>query len=69
SLQYDTSYIRAKIEALNPPKEVLDSTSRNLQLTKQAERALKTTFLEAKLNQSKSVDTGHLLLCILRNEN
>lgn len=69
SLQYDTSYIRAKIETLNPPKEVLDSTSRNLQLTKQAERALKTTFLEAKLNQSKSVDTGHLLLCILRNEN
>ncbi|QAR31819.1 ATP-dependent Clp protease ATP-binding subunit [Ornithobacterium rhinotracheale] len=69
SLQYDASYIRAKIEALNPPKEVLDSTLRNLQLTKQAERALKTTFLEAKLNQSKSVDTGHLLLCILRNEN
>ncbi|MRJ08918.1 ATP-dependent Clp protease ATP-binding subunit [Ornithobacterium rhinotracheale] len=69
SLQYDTSYIRNKIEELNPPREILDSTPRNLQLTKQAERALKTTFLEAKLNQSKSVDTGHLLLCILRNDN
>lgn len=68
SLQYDSSYIRAKIEALNPPREIVDSTPKNLQLTKQAERALKTTFLEAKLNQSKSVDTGHLLLCILRNE-
>uniref|UniRef100_UPI0039A63A15 ATP-dependent Clp protease ATP-binding subunit n=1 Tax=Ornithobacterium rhinotracheale TaxID=28251 RepID=UPI0039A63A15 len=69
SLQYDASYIRAKIEALNPPREVLDATPKNLQLTKQAERALKTTFLEAKLNQSSAVDTGHLLLCILRNEN
>ncbi|MGB5818346.1 MAG: ATP-dependent Clp protease ATP-binding subunit, partial [Saonia sp.] len=34
-----------------------------------AERALKTTFLEAKLFQSSSINTAHLLLCILRNEN
>src|SRR5690606_28095824 len=33
------------------------------------ERALKTTFLEAKLFQSTSINTAHLLLCILRNEN
>src|SRR5690606_26843243 len=38
-------------------------------LTRQAERALKTTFLEAKLFQSNSINTAHLLLCILRNEN
>ncbi|HAF76683.1 MAG TPA: Clp protease ClpC, partial [Maribacter sp.] len=31
--------------------------------------ALKTTFLEAKLFQSSSINTAHLLLCILRNEN
>ena len=30
---------------------------------------LKTTFLEAKLFQSTSINTAHLLLCILRNEN
>jgi ATP-dependent Clp protease ATP-binding subunit ClpC len=30
---------------------------------------LKTTFLEAKVFQSSSVSTAHLLLCILRNEN
>jgi ATP-dependent Clp protease ATP-binding subunit ClpC len=38
-------------------------------LTRQAERALKTTFLEAKLFQCKSINTAHLLLCVLRNEN
>src|SRR5699024_3453052 len=42
---------------------------KNLHLTRQAERALKTTFLEAKLFQSNSINTAHLLLCILRNEN
>jgi ATP-dependent Clp protease ATP-binding subunit ClpC len=42
---------------------------KNLHLTRQAERALKTTFLEAKLFQSTSINTAHLLLCILRNEN
>ena len=42
---------------------------KNLHLTRQAERALKTTFLEAKLFQSKSINTVHLLLCVLRNEN
>ena len=38
-------------------------------MTRQAERALKTTFLEAKLFQSDIINTVHLLLCILRNEN
>ena len=42
---------------------------KNLHLTRQAERALKTTFLEAKLFQGNSINTAHLLLCILRNEN
>lgn len=39
-----------------------------MHLTRQAER-FKTTFLEAKLFQSSSINTAHLLLCILRNEN
>ena len=47
----------------------MENTKRNLHLTRQAERALKTTFLEAKLFQSDLIDTVHLLLCILRNEN
>ncbi len=65
--------LRRKIESLNPVN--FDSQSKdlankkNLHLTRQAERALKTTFLEAKLFQSSIINTAHLLLCILRNEN
>ena len=48
----------------------MQKDKKNLHLTRQAERALKTTFLEAKLFQSSSINTAHiLLLCILRNEN
>ena len=45
------------------------NTRQERRATRQAERALKTTFLEAKLFQGKSINTAHLLLCILRNEN
>lgn len=68
SLNVDLQNVRQKIEVLSPPKERIDTTHKNLQLTKQAERALKTTFLEAKLFHSQSVNTAHLLLCILRNQ-
>lgn len=68
ALNVDLQNVRQKIEILSPPKDKIDTTHRNLQLTKQAERALKTTFLEAKLFHSQSVNTVHLLLCILRNE-
>lgn len=69
SLNVDLKEIREKIEVLAPPKENYSSRNQNLQLTKQAERALKTTFLEAKLFKNNTVNTVHLLLCILRNEN
>jgi ATP-dependent Clp protease ATP-binding subunit ClpC len=52
----------------NPTVEI-NIEKKNLHLTRQAERALKTTFLEAKVFQSSSISTAHLLLCILRNEN
>lgn len=69
SLNVSLKDVREKIEFLAPPKESLSSKKQNLQLTKQAERALKTTFLEAKLFKNTTVNTVHLLLCILRNEN
>ena len=72
SLEIDLDYLRRKIEILTPanPTNVQESQHKtNLHLTRQAERALKTTFLEAKLFQSTSINTAHLLLCILRNEN
>ena len=67
----DTNLLRKKLEQLNPVDLAFTETSGNksLHLTRQAEKALKTTFLEAKLYQSESIDTAHLLLCILRNEN
>jgi ATP-dependent Clp protease ATP-binding subunit ClpC len=64
--------LRRKVEILSPPNSAAAMTlneKKNLHLTRQAERALKTTFLEAKLFQSTSINTAHLLLCILRNEN
>jgi len=70
SLEINLDHLRKKIESLNPinfHKEADEKKS--LHLTKQAEKALKTTFLEAKLYQSEAVNTAHLLLCILRNEN
>ena len=71
ALDVNLDLLRKKIEALNPVSTVFPTNQEklNLHLTKQAEKALKTTFLEAKLFKSSSVETVHLLLCILRNEN
>ncbi|MGB0837764.1 MAG: ATP-dependent Clp protease ATP-binding subunit [Flavobacteriaceae bacterium] len=71
SLDVNLEFLRKKIEALNPISTTYtkEGDKLNLHLTKQAEKALKTTFLEAKLFKSNSVETVHLLLCILRNEN
>jgi ATP-dependent Clp protease ATP-binding subunit ClpC len=71
-MDIDLEQLRRKTEILTPATTEHDSLSKekkNLRLTRQAERALKTTFLEAKLFQSSTINTAHLLLCILRNEN
>ncbi|WP_297762354.1 ATP-dependent Clp protease ATP-binding subunit [uncultured Muriicola sp.] len=72
ALDVDLDHLRRKVEILspaNPNPGSAQKDKKNLHLTRQAERALKTTFLEAKLFQSSSINTAHLLLCILRNEN
>jgi len=72
ALDIDLNHLRRKVEILspaNPNITISSNEKKNLHLTRQAERALKTTFLEAKLFQSTSINTAHLLLCILRNEN
>ncbi len=72
ALHIDLEHLRRKVEILspaNPNSSLQGNDKKNLHLTRQAERALKTTFLEAKLFQSSSINTAHLLLCILRNEN
>lgn len=72
ALDIDLNHLRRTVEILSPANPNVLGTPNNkinLHLTRQAERALKTTFLEAKLFQSNSINTAHLLLCILRNEN
>lgn len=71
NLAVDFAHLRKKVEILSPanPNGIQNIEKKNLHLTRQAERALKTTFLEAKLFNSSEISTAHLLLCILRNEN
>ena len=44
------------------------SNLNNIPLTKQAEKALKITYLEAKIVKSEIIGTEHLLLAILKDE-
>ena len=71
ALDTNLDFLKKKIEDLNPIEATFTKTDakKQLHLTRQAEKALKTTFLEAKLYQDNAVNTAHLLLCILRNEN
>jgi ATP-dependent Clp protease ATP-binding subunit ClpC len=71
NISVDLDHLRKKVEILSPanPSAERNNEKKNLHLTRQAERALRTTFLEAKVFQSTSISTAHLLLCILRNEN
>ncbi|MFO8128553.1 MAG: ATP-dependent Clp protease ATP-binding subunit [Bacteroidales bacterium] len=56
-----------EISISNPEKSHPDIN--NIPLVKQAERALKITYLEAKLFKSELIGTEHLLLSILKDEN
>ncbi|MDX5428378.1 MAG: ATP-dependent Clp protease ATP-binding subunit [Bacteroidota bacterium] len=68
-LGIDLKAFRSKIESISVPNTGRQiSAKKNLPLTRQAEKALKTTFLEAKLFKSSVIRTPHLLMCILRNE-
>ena len=70
SLEIEMEYLRDKIEQMASVKaiEKIDK-KREIQLTKQAEKALKISFLEAKSFRDRMINTVHLLLSILRNEN
>ncbi len=70
SLDVDPVILRKNIEygIKDRPidSKVYDSS---LPLTKQAEKILKITVLEAKVDQSEFVNTEHLMLAILKNPN
>jgi len=64
----DLNEVRKMIEkAVANPQETLQNAE-NLPLVRQAERALKITYLEAKIFNSELIGTEHLLLSILRDE-
>ena len=59
--------IRHRIEsAIENPQSTVKNTD-NIPLVKQAERALKITYLEAKVFKSELIGTEHLLLAILKD--
>jgi len=69
-LNVDLAEIRKTIESTiaNRSKKIDIEELKNLPLVKQAERALKLTYLEAKLFNSDLIGTEHLLLAILKDE-
>ena len=69
SLDVDVVLLRNKIEEhIKETISPIPSNINSLPLTKQAERVLKVTVLEAKSLKSDTISTEHLLLSILKNK-
>ncbi len=64
----DLNDLRQSIEKAVANNNEIKSMPENLPLIRQAERALKITYLEAKLFNSELIGTEHLLLSILKDE-
>ncbi|GAB4320815.1 MAG: ATP-dependent Clp protease ATP-binding subunit [Bacteroidales bacterium] len=65
----DLARLRKEIEmAIADPAGKKSNPNDNIPLVKQAERALKITYLEAKLFNSELIGTEHLLLAILKDQ-
>ncbi|MBK7211920.1 MAG: ATP-dependent Clp protease ATP-binding subunit [Bacteroidales bacterium] len=67
-LNVDVNEIKRTIETAVANHAKRDKEAENLPLVKQAERALKLTYLEAKLFNSELIGTEHLLLAILKDD-
>lgn len=62
--------LRRSIEELiRPTRAIKISDTDNVPLLKSAEKVLKLVYLEARSLQDDTIDTGHLLLAILKDEN
>ncbi len=68
SMNVNLAELRKSIEAALKSSSVSKTNQTNIPLTKQAEKALKITYLEAKLFKSELIGTEHLLLAILKDE-
>ncbi len=67
-LNVDIPELRRTIESAIANHARREKPAENLPLVKQAERALKLTYLEAKLFNSELIGTEHLLLAILKDD-
>ena len=67
NLNIDLYKLKQKIEE-SPHQKVAAAQMGNVPLTKQAEKVLKITYLEAKICKSNIIGTEHLLLSILKGE-
>ena len=69
SLKVDIQELRKGIEsAVKDKTGKTTPNSNSMPLTKQAERVIRITVLEAKSNKSEFVETEHLMLSILKNK-
>eukprot|EP01132_Coremiostelium_polycephalum_P015328 gene15328-18528_t len=68
SLGVDTAKLRRSIEDAVRGTSSVTVNLGNIPLTKQAEKVLKITYLEAKIFKSDLIGTEHLLLSILRDD-
>jgi ATP-dependent Clp protease ATP-binding subunit ClpC len=67
-LGVNLSDMRRNIEKAVKNTEEKEHITDNIPLVKQAERALKITYLEAKVFKSEMIGTEHLLLAILKDD-
>ncbi len=68
SIGVDTARLRRSIEDAVKGTSGATANLGNIPLTKQAEKVLKITYLEAKIFKSDVIGTEHLLLSILRDD-
>lgn len=68
SLGIDTAKLRRSVEDAVRGTSSVTVNLGNIPLTKQAEKILKITYLEAKIFKSDLIGTEHLLLSILRDD-
>ena len=67
NMNVNTAELRKSIEqSISVPTRKVNNLA-NIHLLKQAERALKLTYLEAKVFNATEIGTEHLLLCILKD--
>jgi len=68
NLGINLNEIKTSVEKAVRTNHIIDPQS-SVQLLKETEKTLKLVYLEARAMKSSTINTGHLLLAILRNKN